>query len=581
MNFPVLATRACFAANAGKMFDPADPDRSAGGEQEWFDEDGTTEVAREIVDFALDSVLGADDGTFEAHITKPLLDVADPDPFLYCHFGDRTIPDKALTDIYGRDAVWSDYEGVWHLNDLIDSSGNYDLTAINAPTTTPGQIGDGYSFNGTTQYLENTSIVAPAGHPVSLQCWGASNSLSALQGAVSLLDSADGSGQVSLYFAGNISDHLLALERDTGTSLRFTDGGPSYTVGEWMAGTAVFAGTADRKMFVNGGAAGVSTSSLGNHFSSLNTLRIGNSRTSSQFYFDGDIDEVRWINSDLSADWIATEYANQNDPATFASAGTPEAVGGGTAFSAEFPLGSELLSSLKAAAFCATEYANDLAALTPLSCEHSSGLSRMSILALENGMRLSLSQYLAAELVSDLRSTNAVAVERGQHIHAESLIPVTWSGAIQFSFQAGAAVEIRALYEAASSAGVETSTALKSEKTIVTSAHATIAATTLLGAEYQAELIATARAAVENISLIIVEQALNTEQLEERIGQFSMAVEHFAVVEARSMIPVTWDGVSGFITGISQIFKRNAKGRGQTFAGRGRLAVFPNGRKRN
>jgi uncharacterized repeat protein (TIGR01451 family) len=42
--------------------------------------------------------------------------------------------------------------------------------------------------------------------------------------------------------------------------------------------------------------------------------------------FEGDIDEVRISRVARSDDWIATEYANQGDPAAFASAGAPEAV---------------------------------------------------------------------------------------------------------------------------------------------------------------------------------------------------------------------------------------------------------------
>jgi hypothetical protein len=41
-------------------------------------------------------------------------------------------------------------------------------------------------------------------------------------------------------------------------------------------------------------------------------------------YLDGFIDELQISNTARSADWIRTEYNNQNDPATFLSAGAEE-----------------------------------------------------------------------------------------------------------------------------------------------------------------------------------------------------------------------------------------------------------------
>jgi hypothetical protein len=43
---------------------------------------------------------------------------------------------------------------------------------------------------------------------------------------------------------------------------------------------------------------------------------------SSVFPFNGAIDELRVANDGRSADWVAAEYSNQNDPANFYAIGT-------------------------------------------------------------------------------------------------------------------------------------------------------------------------------------------------------------------------------------------------------------------
>ncbi|PCI51897.1 MAG: hypothetical protein COB49_00400 [Alphaproteobacteria bacterium] len=397
-DYPTLITEICLKASTkAEWFTTA----ATNGEdvQVYLDAAFTIRMKTELVSW--DSVAE----TFEIHTLYSSLGTVLNK--LYLVVDSAQVSQPAFTDTYGRSAVWFNYEGVWHLNDLVDSAGNYDLTASNAPTTTPGQIGDGYNFNGTTQYLENTSIVAPAGQPVSLQCWGASNSLSALQGAVSLLDSADGSGQFSLYFAGNISDHLVALERSAAGSTKFTNGGPAYTAGAWMAGTAVFAGTADRKMFVNGTAAGTETSSLTNPLSSFNTLRIGHSRTNNQYYFDGKIDEARWINSELSVDWIATEYANQSSPGTFWVGQGGAAVGSGIILTVNSAVSGHAADNVV------------LSQVHTLSISDAVHVHTAENVALSQGQSLSVSDATHG-LISDevsLSQLQNLSVDDGQHGH--------------------------------------------------------------------------------------------------------------------------------------------------------------------
>jgi hypothetical protein len=56
------------------------------------------------------------------------------------------------------------------------------------------------------------------------------------------------------------------------------------------------------------------------------TVRIGSTLACNSVTdpFNGQIDEIRISNTARSADWIATEHDNQDDPGTFMSTGNEE-----------------------------------------------------------------------------------------------------------------------------------------------------------------------------------------------------------------------------------------------------------------
>ncbi len=66
----------------------------------------------------------------------------------------------------------------------------------------------------------------------------------------------------------------------------------------------------------------ISTTAITELNSNSTSLTIGAAVASaSKRYFDGKMDEVRFSSAVKSSDWIATEYANQNSPSTFFTAG--------------------------------------------------------------------------------------------------------------------------------------------------------------------------------------------------------------------------------------------------------------------
>ena len=54
--------------------------------------------------------------------------------------------------------VWDDYDGVWHMNNLLDSSGNNrHLTAHGNPSLVDAKIGKGYSLDGDDYFTAGNS----------------------------------------------------------------------------------------------------------------------------------------------------------------------------------------------------------------------------------------------------------------------------------------------------------------------------------------------------------------------------------------------------------------------------------------
>ena len=91
-------------------------------------------------------------------------------------------------------------------------------------------------------------------------------------------------------------------------------------IGVWK----YFVGTynqANARMYMNGSQIDTtaSTTAISNTGSALDIGKL----TAADLNWNGQIDEVRISNSVRSADWITTEYNNQNSPSTFYTVGSP------------------------------------------------------------------------------------------------------------------------------------------------------------------------------------------------------------------------------------------------------------------
>jgi ribonuclease HI len=231
--------------------------------------------------------------------------------------------DYAATDTYGRNAVWSDYESVLHLSessgDAIDSAGKGDFTSTNVTYNVTGQIGDGYNI-GSVKYLTraNLGMVVNNTKNVTLQGWTKVSTGASLGSPAGFISLASGSlsSTWNMYLGAN-PDNLEVFTRQSGLSVRATSSVNAKSGNMDMLHGIRSYTTLTQRVYKNG--TQIASASLATSASPENTtpaIIVGYFRVFSDVWV-GDIDEIRIRLSELSADWIATEYQNQNNNGAF------------------------------------------------------------------------------------------------------------------------------------------------------------------------------------------------------------------------------------------------------------------------
>ena len=353
-SFPVLITAASLTDGGSlddEILDSAGGGtacQSDGGDLRFAsDADGNTQLPFEVVNFTKNATPANAD--VEIWVKVDLAENAGAGTVIYMAWdttGTTTLP--VATDSNGRNAVWSGYQCVLHLNEdptdtapqFVDSTGaGNDLTANGSMTAgdlVSASWGKGIDFDGVNDYLSKTSPSGVDGvGPYSITAWVEANDASgymsvASRGGVFESDTLfdfgvrrAGGPIARVYNYWRASSTLYGAEKNI-------DGGASYSGHNHIA--SVVDSGYDLENFVDGSSIGTDTSnSVG--VDGSDALQVGKwsgTQTSSE-YMDGIIAEVRIYDGELSSDWIAAEHNNQDAPATFISEGTPENVGGAPA----------------------------------------------------------------------------------------------------------------------------------------------------------------------------------------------------------------------------------------------------------
>lgn len=230
-----------------------------------------------------------------------------------------------VTDIHGRNAVWSSYTSKYHLEGttgaVIDSTGNHDGTNNGATRGVVGQVGNAFSFNGTSNYVQSNAAFA------SMQMLGISVKPDVTSGArttISVTDSTD-----KLYFR-------ITINSGNATGVYTTAGVKDYS----LTGNSVPTSSYTRIVFGNDGTTlrlyqnGVEVASLATPSgtgtgTSPDSFTIGGLEVSSGVvqHYDGIADEAFFKTGGVfSAGWVKTEFNMLDNNGTFWSTGTSEEI---------------------------------------------------------------------------------------------------------------------------------------------------------------------------------------------------------------------------------------------------------------
>ena len=288
----------------------------------YSDSGKTTELAREIV------------SPSEMHVKIPSLT---SDFTLYVEY-DGVRADYAVTDTYGRNAVWSDYFAVYHFaNDPSgtapqepDSTGNgYDLTASNMESgdlvTAP--MGTGWAFDGVnedaTPNITPSNWLATQVSITQVLKNSASFGGTYANGGLYITDNSSPYNKLRLGSSGGL---YFRTSNQTVTAVEGITTAPNNT---WAHVGAVIEDNNQRNYYAGSQVNAETNAFNTTDMSGIDSAKFGSGGYNNSYaYFEENIAEFRYRKDIVSSDWMAIENNNLMDEATFWGTWT-DAVGGG------------------------------------------------------------------------------------------------------------------------------------------------------------------------------------------------------------------------------------------------------------
>jgi len=285
-----------------------------GGDIRLFKSDDTTELAREIVTFSV----SAETGEIHYKYSGTLSSSVDTAIHVYAD-GSSTEPSASAT--YGSEAVWGDYKFVSHDGGLEESTGN-ETTSNNGTSTDTTNVAigaDARLFNADGDATNNTlDPRSDIGTGIfSVQNWSKLTDSTKRANMFWLGASTSYHDFVSFFWGNNGGDSdTLRIQFRKGTSggTTFTETGLKNS--DYNSFTTTRTGNL-AKVYVNASL----EIDINNSIVSVNlgdTFRVG-SPPFTPDSFRGYQDEIRLTTTVLAANYITTEYNNQNSPSTFYS----------------------------------------------------------------------------------------------------------------------------------------------------------------------------------------------------------------------------------------------------------------------
>ena len=255
------------------------------------------------------------------------------DTVFYMFYGNSSV----TTDQSNKTGVWdSSFKGVWHLPNgstlsASDSTSNGNNGTNNGASATTGKIDGGASFNGTSNYIDVPSSSTFGGYgTVSFSAWIKPSQVNVDQVILERPVSTTAVNPWQYWSFGVASSGSVFAAVSSGIAgsriLTFSSGTISANV--WTHVYVTYDGSTLRT-YINGAVDPTTGSGNITIGSGSTDIGIGQSFISGfEGYFGGLIDEARFSSTARSADWITTEYNNQNSPSTFYTLGVAATSGG-------------------------------------------------------------------------------------------------------------------------------------------------------------------------------------------------------------------------------------------------------------
>ncbi len=257
-------------------------------------------------------------GTMLAHVNIATLYANSNNTVIVVYYGN-----SAISTSQNSPSTWnSDYQAVWHLGDgstisATDSTSHSVTLDVSSgtPTAATGQVNGGVQFTGaSSQYYAtsvNAAITGTTGRTLSF--WS-KNSNTSHSGLVCF-----GSNSAGGEFAAIINNNKWTIwGYGSGHDI---DTAKTPPTGAWHYEVITRDSSGNYVWYEDG----VSIYSVQNTTNSTvaGPYMLGAMNdTGTYYYYTGVLDEVRVVSAVHTADWIKTEYTNQNTPTNFISVGS-------------------------------------------------------------------------------------------------------------------------------------------------------------------------------------------------------------------------------------------------------------------
>ena len=249
---------------------------------------------------------------------------------VYFEADDTATTQPAVTAPLGRNAVWSDYDHVYHCHDsnYTDSTGNSNLSLQGSTAPTIVTLSNGrnaYRFTSADSTALVTTSNISYSLPLTLQSSGAISQLSTSQQIGSSISTLTGTGGYdiasSVYSSGTRFEprgrYPQNQELNPPTTAHVGQVGDLFYTNILWDGAGL--------LTLNGSCEGneekrtdiVGTRTLISNGQPYNKIGIGAAIDTSPIYSTIDVQEARFSSIALSTDRVDTEYDNQNSPSTF------------------------------------------------------------------------------------------------------------------------------------------------------------------------------------------------------------------------------------------------------------------------